>query len=241
MGLLAVALIPYLPRWRLVFSLVAVAAVPLLVLTYARGAWIGLYLGFVLIGLAQSRTLLVVLFMTTIVITLAVPSVTARLSDLNIAQPKKHQQVDANSAEWRVNYWQEVLPLFKDSPVTGIGVDMIPHTTPEAAPAHNAFIDVIVETGILGIAALLVLIVTVWIGLRRAVRRLSSGLARGLTVAAAAICLATILQFFSESLLTQAAIRLYAVAPLAWVMAVGGRPGDTRAGVAAAQAFAGVS
>jgi len=241
MGLLAISLIPYLPRWRVALSLVAVAAVPLLVLTYARGAWIGLYVGLVFIGLAQSRTLLVVLFTTTIVVTLVVPSVTARLSDLNIAQPKKHQQVDANSAEWRVNYWQEVLPLFKDSPVTGIGVDMIPHSTPEAAPAHNAFIDVIVETGVVGIAALLVLIVTVWIGLRRAARRLRSGLARGLAVAAAAISLATILQFFSESLLTQPAILWYAVVPLAWVMAVGGRPGDTRAEAAAPQAFAGRS
>jgi O-antigen ligase len=241
MGLLAVALIPHLPRWRVALWLVTVAVLPLLVFTYARGAWIGLYLGLVFIGLAQSRVLLVVLFTTTIVVTLVVPSVTARLSDLNIAQPKKNQQVDANSAEWRVNYWQEVLPLFKDSPMTGIGVDMIPHATPEAAPAHNAFIDVIVETGIVGIAALVALIVAVWISLRRAARRLRSGLGRGLAVAAAAICLATLLQFFSESLLTQPAILWYAVAPLAWVMGVSGRPDDTDADAAAARALAGVA
>jgi O-antigen ligase len=240
-GLLAVALIPYLPRWRPALVLVIVTVLPLLVFTYARGAWIGLYLGFVFIGLAQSRALLVTVFTTTIVIMLIVPSVTARLSDLNIAQPKKSQQVDANSAEWRVNYWQQVLPLFKDSPVTGIGVDMIPHETPEAAPAHNAFIDVIVETGILGIAALLALIVTIWIGLRRVGRRLRGGPGRGLAVGAAAICLATVLQFFSESLLTQPAILFYAVAPLAWAIAVGGRPDDAEAGDDVAEAFAGVA
>jgi O-antigen ligase len=155
-----------------------------------------------------------------------VPSVTSRLSDLDIATPKKHAQVDANSAEWRVDYWQRVLPLFRDSPITGIGTDMIPHETPEAAPAHSAFIDTIVETGILGILALLAMIVTIWAGLRRAGRRLRSGPGRGVAVAAAAICLATLLQFFSESLVTQPAILWYAVAPLAWVIAVAGRPGS---------------
>jgi len=241
MGLLAMALVPYLPRWRPALVLVLVVAVPLLVLTYARGAWIGLYIGLVFIGLAQSRVLLIALFTATIVLTLAVPSVTARLSDLNITQPKKHQQVDANSAEWRVDYWRRVLPLSKDSPVTGIGVDMIPHSTPEAAPAHSAFVDVIVETGILGIVALLALIVTIWIGLRRAGRRLRSGPGHGMVVGAAAICIATIFQFFSESLLTQPAILWYAVVPLAWAIAVGGRPDAGEADPDAAQALAGVA
>jgi O-antigen ligase len=167
--------------------------------------------------------------------------VTSRLSDLDIVQPKKHQQVDANSAEWRVDYWQRVLPLFNDSPVTGIGVDMIPHETPEAAPAHSAFIDVIVETGILGIAALLAVIVTIWIGLRRAGRRLTEGPGRGIVVGAAAICLATLFQFFSESLVTQPAILWYAVAPLAWAIAVGGRAEGGELEVDPAEAFAGVT
>jgi O-antigen ligase len=223
LGLLAVALVPYLPAWRPALALVIVVVVPLLLLTYARGAWIGFYVGLLFIGLAQSRALLLALFTATIVIAIMVPSVTSRLSDLNITKAKQHQQVDANSAEWRVDYWRRVLPLFQDSPITGIGVDMIPHETPEAAPAHSAFVDTIVETGILGIVALLALIVTIWVGLRRAGGRLRNGPGRGVAVAAAAICLATLLQFFSESLVTQPAILWYAVAPLAWVIAVAGR------------------
>jgi putative inorganic carbon (hco3(-)) transporter len=217
-GLLAVALLPYLPRWRAMLIAVIVLVVPLLILTYARGAWIGLYLGLVFIGLAQSRALLVALFSATILIALAVPSVTDRLSDLDIAAAKKHEQVDANSAEWRVDYWQRVLPLVEDSPGPGIGLGMIPHETPEAAPAHSAWVDVIVESGIVGFALLVATIATLWVALRRAGRRLTRGPPRGVAVAAAAIGLALILQFFSESLLTQPAILWYAVCPMAWAV-----------------------
>jgi len=238
-GLLAVALVPYLPRWRPMLVVVVLAVVPLLILTYARGAWIGLYIGLLFIGLAQSRLLLVALFTATILIALAIPSVTARLSDLDIAKSKANAEVDANSAEWRIDYWQRVLPLVQDSPVTGIGIGMIPNETAEEAPAHSAFVDVIVETGILGLAALLVVIVAMWAALARAGRRLYDGPARGVTVGAAAISLALLVEFFSESLLTQPAILWYAVGPIAWAIAAGrSRHSDAGAGAPGAEAEA---
>jgi O-antigen ligase len=220
-GLLAVALLPYLPRWRGMLIAVILLVLPLLVLTYARGAWIGLYIGLVFIGLAQSRALLVALFSATILIALTVPSVTDRLSDLDIAAKRQHEQIDANSAEWRIDYWQRVLPLVEDSPGPGIGLGMIPHETPEEAPAHSAYVDVIVEGGIVGFGLLIGMIGTLWVALRRAGRRLTHGPPRGVAVAAAAIGLALIFQFFSESLLTQPAILWYAVAPMAWAISAG--------------------
>jgi hypothetical protein len=62
---------------------------------------------------------------------------------------------------------------------------------------------------------------TLWVALRRAGRRLTHGPPRGVAVAAAAIGLALIFQFFSESLLTQPAILWYAVAPMAWAISAG--------------------
>ncbi|HEY8216545.1 MAG TPA: O-antigen ligase family protein [Acidimicrobiia bacterium] len=229
-GLLAFALVPHLPRWRSLLIVVIILVVPLLIMTYARGAWIGFYVGLLFIGLAQSRVLLIGIFTATIVIALAVPSVTDRLSDLDIAKsghaPKTDQprQIDANSAEWRVDYWREVLPMFEDSPVTGIGTDMIRRSTPEHAPAHSAFIDTIVETGVAGALTLLAVAISVLLGIRRAGRRLRDGPARGLVVGAGAIGLALLVQFFSESLMTQPAILWYAVGPIAWAVAAGRAP-----------------
>jgi O-antigen ligase len=222
-ALLAVALLPHLPEWRLGLMAVVAAAVPLLILTYARGAWIGLYIGLFFIGLAQSRALLLVLFVSTIAVVLLVPSVTSRLSDLDVSREREPNEVDANSAEWRIDYWAEVLPLVRDNPITGIGAEMIRESTPEAAPAHSAFVDVIVETGILGITMLLLMIGVVSASLVRAGRRLVAGLPRGMAVASVAIGLALLLQLFSESLLTQPAVLWYAVLPLAWTVSASRR------------------
>jgi O-antigen ligase len=234
-GLLAFALVQHIPRWRVTLVAAMVVVVPLLILTYARGAWMGFYVGLLFIGLAQSRVLLIGLFTATIVIAIAVPSVTDRLSDLDVAKSHKPAQVDANSAEWRVDYWREVLPMFDDSPVTGIGTDMIRKSTPEQAPAHSAFVDTIVETGVVGALALLAVVISLWMGIRRAGQRLRDGPARGLVVAAGAIGLALLVQFFSESLLTQPAILFYAVGPMAWAVAAGrsgAAPGSSANGAA---------
>jgi O-antigen ligase len=234
-GLLAVSLIPHLPRWRPALVVVVVVVMPLLILTYARGAWIGCYIGLVFIGLAQSRMLLIGVFVLTIVVALAVPSVTDRLSDLDFSESKRPEQIDANSAEWRVDYWQKVLPLAGGSPVTGIGAGMIPSETAEAAPAHSAFVDVIVETGALGVVALLWVIVALWSGLVRAGRRLTDGPPRGITIGAAAIGLAILAQLVSESLLTQPAILWYALGPIVWAITTGRRlaAGDSAAAIGA--------
>jgi O-antigen ligase len=222
-ALLAVALLPHLPEWRLGLMAVVAASVPLLILTYARGAWIGLYVGLFFIGLAQSRALLLVLFVSTIAVVLLVPSVMSRLSDLDVSREREPAEVDANSAEWRIDYWAEVLPLVRDNPVTGIGAEMIRESTPEEAPAHSAFVDVIVETGILGITMLLLAIGVLGASLVRAGRRLVAGLPRGMAVASVAIALALLLQLFSESLLTQPAVLWYAALPLAWTISASRR------------------
>ncbi len=235
-GLLAITLIPYLPRWRVALVAIVVVTVPMLLLTYARGAWIAFYLGVVLIGLAQSRILLVLIAAVTIVAVLAVPSVSTRLSDLNLAEDTRGNQ-QANSAEWRVDYWANVLPLVGENPVTGIGTDMIRRTADYRLPAHSVFVDVIVEAGALGVATLIAAVVTMWAALRRAARLLRDRLGRGITVASAAIGLSLLVQFFSESLLIQPAVLWYAMVPMAWAAAASRRL-DGRAGVRATAAIA---
>jgi putative inorganic carbon (hco3(-)) transporter len=63
-----------------------------------------------------------------------------------------------------------VLPLADRNPVTGIGLDMTQYQTSAAKQPHSDFIRAYVETGILGLAAYLALLVAMVRAGRRAIR-----------------------------------------------------------------------
>jgi putative inorganic carbon (hco3(-)) transporter len=217
---LAVALAPYVTgRWRRSLGVIAVAALPLLLFTYARGAWVALYVTLLVVGLAQSKWLVIGLLAGALVVVFTVPSVSARVGDLSKTKSTTVGVSDPNSLSWRIRYWGRVLPLVKQNPITGIGFDMVAHTTPEKLPPHNGFVQAFVETGVLGLASFLAIVAAIWADLRTAARRRLSGFGRGMTLATAAISLALFMQLFSENLLGQSVILWYFLGPLAWVIA----------------------
>jgi putative inorganic carbon (HCO3(-)) transporter len=216
---LAVALMPHVSvRWRRSLVVIAVAALPLLLFTYARGAWVALYVALLFVGLAQSKWLVIGLLAGALVVVFTVPSVSTRLGDLSKQKSTLQGVSDPNSASWRVGYWGRVLPLVKQNPITGIGFDMVQHSTPEKLPPHNSIVEAFVETGVIGLAAFLALLVAIWADLRAAFRR-RRGFGRGMTLAAAAIGVTLFMQLFSENLLGQPVILWYFLGPLAWVIA----------------------
>jgi O-antigen ligase len=217
---LAVALTPYFTgRSRQALVVVAVVASPLLLFTYARGAWVALYVALLIIGLAQSKWLVIGLLAGALLVVFTVPSVSARLGDLSKTKSTTAGVNDPNSLSWRVSYWGRVIPLAKPNPITGIGFDMVLHTTPEKLPPHNDFVQAYVETGVIGLVAFLALLVAIWADLRAAARRRRIGFGRGMTLAAAAIGVTLFMQLFSENLLGQPVILWYFLGPLAWVIA----------------------
>jgi putative inorganic carbon (hco3(-)) transporter len=217
---LAVALTPYFTgRWRRSLVVISMAASPLLLFTYARGAWVALYVALLIIGLAQSKWLVIGLLAGALLVVFTVPSVSARLGDLSKTKSTTAGVNDPNSLSWRIGYWGHVLPLAKPNPITGIGFDMVQHTTPEKLPPHNDFVQAYVETGVIGLAAFLALLVAIWADLRAAARRRRIGFGRGMTLAAAAIGVTLFMQLFSENLLGQPVILWYFLVPLAWVIA----------------------
>ncbi len=217
---LAVALTPYFTgRWRQALVVVAVVASPLLLFTYARGAWVALYVALLIVGLAQSKWLVIGLLAGALLVVFTVPSVSARLGDLSKTKSTTAGVNDPNSLSWRIGYWGRVIPLAKPNPITGIGFDMVQHSTPEELPPHNDFVQAYVETGVIGLAAFLALLVAIWADLRAAARRRRIGFGRGMTLAAAAIGVTLFMQLFSENLLGQPVILWYFLVPLAWVIA----------------------
>lgn len=227
-ALLLLALRRHLPGGlRRLATLTFVLALPAIYLTYTRGAWIGFVLGILVIGLLQDKRIVVGGLIAVIVAIVLVPGVSGRFSNL---QDKRVQGAgDPNSFAFRERYWGEIAPLANATPIIGIGLDMVEHSTPEQLLPHNTPLQVYVEMGIAGSVAFLWLCGGVVVGLRRSVHALPRGPARGWAVGGIAAASAFGLEMLTDNLLLQALQLWYlalAVAPAIALRAANGSPFD---------------
>jgi O-antigen ligase len=164
------AVYPYVSkRLKLPLAAILVGCSSLLLLTYTRTAILGAVVGLVVVGLVQSKRLLLGLTVAALCALLLVPQLAGRFTSLTDLSGVGGQPT-GNSLVWRLNYWTEVLPLANSSPLTGIGLNMTQYNTEAAKQPHNDFIRAYVEMGLIGLGAFLaVLIALVGLG-RRAVR-----------------------------------------------------------------------
>lgn len=210
---LAVALLPHVrgPA-RASLLLGGAVATVLLLLTYTRGSWIALVVGLVVVGAIQSRTLLVGVIVGCLAVALLVPSVSARFSDLETTA--RYSGAPANSLVWRVTYWNDVIDLADESPLTGIGLTGIARSTAEAKNAHNDLVRVYVETGVLGLASYLALGWSLVRTARRALRATATrpGWRSGTAVGFAGVLAVLGVVSVSSNVITQVVLLWYAVA-----------------------------
>lgn len=182
------ALLPQVPR---AFVLVgSLAATVMLVLTYTRTAWLGLALGLVVIGVLQSRKLLVGLLVTAAILLVAVPPVNQRVVETFNAS-SEYEDGDG-SLSWRLSYWGEVLPLVTDNPITGIGLGVTGFRTEAAKAPHNDYLRFLVEAGIVGLAAYVGFLFALLTTAVQAMRGRPRGFTRSVGVGFAACVLATL-------------------------------------------------
>jgi putative inorganic carbon (hco3(-)) transporter len=89
-----------------------------------------------------------------------------------LALPSRFSEIDAEeaSAQGRVESWYEGLQMFQGHPVFGVGPDM--YTDYNPLTAHNSFVLILAETGIIGYTLWLAFVVycfrMMWIGSRPA-------------------------------------------------------------------------
>ena len=195
-------------RWKLALAGLGFACGGAMLMTYARGAWLATILAMVVIGVLQDRRVLGLLGMTLVVIALAVPSVGVRLSDLS--ETRKASGEPGNSLVWRIQYWQQVLTL-QDNPLLGIGFKEVELTNAAAKAPHNDPIRVYVETGMIGLAAYVWLLVRLGVEARTSLRRAPRGLPRGLAVAFAAAWTGFVVLSLTANVITQLVILWYFV------------------------------
>jgi putative inorganic carbon (HCO3(-)) transporter len=149
-----VALYPHLGKGlRLALGLLLSLSAVFLLLTYTRTAILGAVLGLVVVGLLQSKRLLLGLVVLGVLALLLVPQLSTRFASLTSGETGS-----GNSLAWRLDYWTELLPLANANPVTGIGPNATPSLTEEGKQPHNDFIRAYVETGVIGLLAYLFLL-----------------------------------------------------------------------------------
>jgi len=192
---------------RLGLAVYTAAVGGVLVLTYARTAWAAAVLGLAYLVSRRRAWVLPILVAALLVTVVAVPSVGSRLTDLRAAKPIPG--VPSNSLSWRVSYWRTLIPIGNRNPMTGIGLEMVQRVMPIGLPPHNGFVQAYVETGILGLGALLVAVAGMWVTLRRRVREARTTLELTLGYVGVAIGLGLGLQLFTENLLTQTMVYWY--------------------------------
>lgn len=157
MIIFGVAIYPFLDRRhrRLLAVLLALSSVFLL-MTYTRTAIIGAVLGLLVVGIVQSKRLLLGMVVFTVCALVAVPQLSSRFTMLSDSESTYAS--DGNTLAWRLDYWIEVLPLANRNPVTGIGLGQTAHETDAEKQPHNDFIRAYVETGLIGLGAYLALL-----------------------------------------------------------------------------------
>ena len=136
------------------FLLTAVAAVMsgILVLTFSRGAWVAFILAMTVMGFLRYRRLLLFLPVALIIVTFLVPAAKDRVYDvLDPSYMRGH-----SAWEWRLRTWSEILPLISERPWLGHGLSTVEAQT--GVLAHNDYLRLLVETGIAGLGAYLLLV-----------------------------------------------------------------------------------
>lgn len=211
--LMAIGMLPYVRgRWRWAALTVIVLSTPLLLLTYTRSAWIGLFVGVVLIGLVGSRRVLAGALALTAAVALAVPSVVTRFGDLDDTQ--QASGAPGNSLSWRFAYWAESMEYSEASPISGVGLNTVASHTEEGKQPHNDFVRSYVEMGVLGLLAyaymLVQLIRTGWWA--AVVTRTRRDLDRGIALGFLGVSVAFVVMSLVGNLMSQVVLLWYLTA-----------------------------
>jgi putative inorganic carbon (HCO3(-)) transporter len=138
---------------RILAVLLAVSSV-FLILTYTRSAVVGTMLGLIVVGLLQSKRLLLVLAVTAALFVVVDPTLGSRFTQLGNDQ-SSILVTSHNSLDWRFTQWAEVLKLSGSNPITGIGLASTQLLSANGQQPHNDFVRAYAEMGIVGFVAYL--------------------------------------------------------------------------------------
>ncbi|HWX90212.1 MAG TPA: O-antigen ligase family protein [Rhizomicrobium sp.] len=161
-SLLASSHVTLSDKSRRLLALYLVPLLALLIMTKTRSAWAGCLLLLLVYGTVQDRRVLV-LTLALPILALALPPVRDRLVALGSGNEYVGWVQNVNPYAWRKILWQKALPLILQRPVFGYGLYSFPYYSPSFFPlessrgvdAHNIYIQLLFETGCMGLATYL--------------------------------------------------------------------------------------
>jgi len=220
---MGVAIFPHL-RWRnkILMTLLLLGSVVALYTTFTRSAWIATIVCVVAVAfLGRRRLLLGGLIVAAMVSLVAVPTIAQRFADLG--QSTSPNGYASNSLIWRFDYWDQVLPLAAKDPITGIGLGMSSFETVQAKEPHNDPLRAYVETGMVGLLAYFVLLVSMFLVARQAMvftRRRPRSFERSIAIGFVSCMVAFVVLSLVSNVITQVVVLWYYVAFAAAAYAV---------------------
>lgn len=187
--------------------------------TYTRGAWIAMGAGLVVVGILQSRALLVGLLVGVVLVVGIAPSTARRFQELSSSQSFQTRG-GGNSLEWRQRAWDEAIRLGKTSPVIGIGLDMVRvRSRAGNLPPHNDWVRAFSEMGVIGVLAFTSFVLAIAETARRALKR-ARGPWRNFAVGFAGASVGLFMLTLSENVVSQVVFLWYFFAFAAVAVAI---------------------
>ncbi len=132
-----------------------------LLFSFSRGGYIGFLAGLVFLGTFKERKLLIVVLALVIGYGALLP--TAVRERIAMTYDEDSGSVDSSS-EGRLDLWRDAAQLFLENPVIGTGFDTYAylHRVGGFQDTHNIYLKVLVETGLIGLALFLALLVGIY-------------------------------------------------------------------------------
>ncbi len=195
---------------RLGLGLLLPAMMVSVLATFTRMAWLGLIITLLIMVVVKSRRALLALLALLLLIWIAVPPVGERIGELNEPNSSLNARVQRWEEAWTIpSHWQWL---------TGAGLGAVEYHVGEVA--HNDYLKVWVETGVLGSVAFLWLYGSLFRTAIAGYRRLSSDYQRSLVLAFIAILAARAVMAFTDNLIVHPVLEwyLWSLAALAVVL-----------------------
>lgn len=132
------------PAKKILLGLLIASCSTMLILTFARGAWIGLVVALTVMAMIRYKKMLYWLPIILIAMFVLFPQIANRFQD--VVQGGQA----AGSFGWRLNFWdQGFFDLVKQRPLLGFGIGSFPFF--KGNDAHNDYLRLAVEVGIPGV------------------------------------------------------------------------------------------
>lgn len=136
---------------------VGIVSLILIIFTFTRNTWAALMLFLAAYIFLYNKRALLMLFITSLASYILIPSIQERILDI-FSNP-------FNSLIWRLNLWYDMFVIALTKPLFGWGVGTFPDVTEYfrginlgSLEAHNDYLKMFLESGIVGLALFLILI-----------------------------------------------------------------------------------